>query len=126
MTPSAAEDVLSKLFGGISGEVTSRTEEAEPQRTSYPYLSQVNTVDPQQMMMMVTLLSSDTSAQKVSSLKTLTRFIWMGKLKRWRIKRRSIKTARRTTESRREITKSKIVGRLWLVGRRINSRCRCF
>lgn len=40
----------------------------------------------------------------------------MGKLKRWRIKRRSIKTARRTTESRREITKSKIVGRVfgWL------------
>lgn len=40
----------------------------------------------------------------------------MGKLKRWRIKRRSIKTARRTTESRREITKSKIVGQVfgWL------------
>ncbi|MCM4498729.1 type III secretion system LEE translocon pore-forming subunit EspD, partial [Escherichia coli] len=81
VTPSAAEDVLSKLFGGISGEVTSRTEEAEPQRTSYPYLSQVNTVDPQQMMMMVTLLSLDTSAQKVSSLKNSNEIYMDGQTK---------------------------------------------
>ncbi|ENE3528625.1 type III secretion system translocon subunit SctE [Escherichia coli] len=75
VTPSAAEDVLSKLFGGISGEVRSRTEGTEPQRSTqnassgYPYLSQVNNVDPQAMMMMVTLLSLDASAQKVASMK---------------------------------------------------------
>lgn len=68
VTPSVAEDVLSKLFGGISGEVRSRTEGTEPQRSTqnassgYPYLSQVNNVDPQAMMMMVTLLSLDASA----------------------------------------------------------------
>ncbi|EFE6930083.1 YopB/SseC family type III secretion system translocon subunit [Escherichia coli] len=73
--PSVAEDVLSKLFGGISGEVRSRTEGTEPQRSTqnassgYPYLSQVNNVDPQAMMMMVTLLSLDASAQKVASMK---------------------------------------------------------
>lgn len=75
VTPSVAEDVLSKLFGGISGEVRSRTEGTEPQRSTqnassgYPYLSQVNNVDPQVMMMMVTLLSLDASAQKVASMK---------------------------------------------------------
>ena len=74
-TPSVAEDVLSKLLGGISGEVRSRTEGTEPQRSTqnassgYPYLSQVNNVDPQAMMMMVTLLSLDASAQKVASMK---------------------------------------------------------
>ncbi|EHK0798503.1 type III secretion system translocon subunit SctE [Escherichia coli] len=75
VTPSVAEDVLSKLFGGISGEVRSRTEGTEPQRSTqnassgYPYLSQVNNVDPQAMMMMVTLLSLDASAQKVACMK---------------------------------------------------------
>ncbi|EGB3279023.1 YopB/SseC family type III secretion system translocon subunit [Escherichia coli] len=75
VTPSVAEDVLSKLFGGISGEVRSRTEGTEPQRSTqnassgYPYLSQVNNVDPQAMMMMVTLLSLDASAQKVARMK---------------------------------------------------------
>ncbi|EIK5257299.1 secretion protein EspD [Escherichia coli] len=75
VTPSVAEDVLSKLFGGISGEVRSRTEGTEPLRSTqnassgYPYLSQVNNVDPQAMMMMVTLLSLDASAQKVASMK---------------------------------------------------------
>ncbi|CTW44611.1 TPA: YopB/SseC family type III secretion system translocon subunit [Escherichia coli] len=75
VTPSVAEDVLSKLFGGISGEVRSRTEGTEPQRSTqnassgYPYLSQVNNVDPQAMMIMVTLLSLDASAQKVASMK---------------------------------------------------------
>lgn len=75
VTPSVAEDVLSKLFGGISGEVRSRTEGTEPQRSTqnassgYPYLSQVNNVDPQAMMMRVTLLSLDASAQKVASMK---------------------------------------------------------
>ncbi|EFA6059388.1 YopB/SseC family type III secretion system translocon subunit [Escherichia coli] len=75
VTPSVAEDVLSKLFGGISGEVRSRTGGTEPQRSTqnassgYPYLSQVNNVDPQAMMMMVTLLSLDASAQKVASMK---------------------------------------------------------
>ncbi|EET6119680.1 YopB/SseC family type III secretion system translocon subunit [Escherichia coli] len=75
VTPSVAEDVLSKLFGGISGEVRSRTEGTEPQRSTqnassgYPYLSQVNNVDPQAMIMMVTLLSLDASAQKVASMK---------------------------------------------------------
>ncbi|CTV61785.1 type III secretion system translocon subunit SctE [Escherichia coli] len=75
VTPSVAEDVLSKLFGGISGEVRSRTEGTEPQRSTqnassgYPYLSQVNNVDPQAMMMMVTQLSLDASAQKVASMK---------------------------------------------------------
>uniref|UniRef100_UPI00128FD7F4 type III secretion system translocon subunit SctE n=1 Tax=Escherichia coli TaxID=562 RepID=UPI00128FD7F4 len=53
----------------------SRTEGTEPQRSTqnassgYPYLSQVNNVDPQAMMMMVTLLSLDASAQKVASMK---------------------------------------------------------
>ena len=74
VTPSAAEDILSKLFGGISGDVISRTGETESQSstrstTGYPYLSQVNNVDPQAMMMMATLLSLDASAQKVASMK---------------------------------------------------------
>lgn len=75
VTPSVAEDVLSKLFGGISGDVISRTSGTEPQSSTqsttsgYPYLSQVNNVDPQTMMMMATLLSLDASAQKVASMK---------------------------------------------------------
>lgn len=74
VTPSAAEDILSKLFGGISGDVISHTSEAESQSstrstTGYPYLSQVNNVDPQAMMMMATLLSLDASAQRVASMK---------------------------------------------------------
>ena len=72
VTPSVAEDVLSKLFGGISGDVMSRTSGTEPQKSTtsgYPYLSQVNKVDPQTMMMMATLLSLDASAQKVASMK---------------------------------------------------------
>lgn len=75
VTPSVAEDVLSKLFGGISGDVMSRTSGTEPQSSTqsttsgYPYLSQVNKVDPQTMMMMATLLSLDASAQKVVSMK---------------------------------------------------------
>lgn len=75
VTPSVAEDVLSKLFGGISGDVMSRTSGTEPQSSTqsttsgYPYLSQVNKVDPQTMMMMATLLSLDASAQKVASMK---------------------------------------------------------
>lgn len=75
VTPSVAEDVLSKLFGGISGDIMSRTSGTEPQSSTqsttsgYPYLSQVNKVDPQTMMMMATLLSLDASAQKVASMK---------------------------------------------------------
>ncbi|EFO2086971.1 secretion protein EspD [Escherichia coli O109] len=75
VTPSVAEDVLSKLFGSISGDVMSRTSGTEPQSSTqsttsgYPYLSQVNKVDPQTMMMMATLLSLDASAQKVASMK---------------------------------------------------------
>ncbi|WP_097417609.1 type III secretion system translocon subunit SctE [Escherichia coli] len=75
VTPSVAEDVLSKLFGGISGDVMSRTSGTEPQSSTqsttsgYPYLSQVNKVDPQTMMMKATLLSLDASAQKVASMK---------------------------------------------------------
>ncbi|MFM2513903.1 type III secretion system translocon subunit SctE [Escherichia coli] len=75
VTPSVAEDVLSKLFGGISGDVMSRTSGTEPQSSTqsttsgYPYLSQVNKVDPQTMMMMATMLSLDASAQKVASMK---------------------------------------------------------
>ncbi|EFB5413833.1 secretion protein EspD [Escherichia coli] len=75
VTPSVAEDVLSKLFGGISGDVMSRTSGTEPQSSTqsttsgHPYLSQVNKVDPQTMMMMATLLSLDASAQKVASMK---------------------------------------------------------
>lgn len=75
VTPSVAEDVLSKLFGGISGDVMSRTSGTEPQSSTqsttsgYPYLSQVNKVDPQTMMTMATLLSLDASAQKVASMK---------------------------------------------------------
>lgn len=75
VTPSVAEDVLSKLFGGISGDVMSRTSGTEPQSSTqsttsgYPYLSQVNKVDPQTMMMMATQLSLDASAQKVASMK---------------------------------------------------------
>ena len=71
VTPSAAEDVLNKLFGGISAEVESRTGGIETQRSTqntgngYPYLSQVNNVDPQQMMMRVTLLSLDTSVKSL-------------------------------------------------------------
>ena len=99
VTPSVAEDVLSKLFGGISGEVRSRTEGTEPQRSTqnassgYPYLSQVNNVDPQAMMMMVTLLSLDASAQKVASMKNSNEIYTDGKIRRWIIKRWSLKSS---------------------------------
>ncbi|EER0940622.1 type III secretion system LEE translocon pore-forming subunit EspD [Escherichia coli] len=117
VTPSAAEDVLSKLFGGISGGVTSRTEEAEPQRTSYPYLSQVNTVDPQQMMMMVTLLSLDTSAQKVSSLKNSNEIYMDGQTKALENKTQEYKKQLEEQQKAEEKSqKSKIVGQVfgWL------------
>ncbi|ECG8609345.1 secretion protein EspD [Salmonella enterica subsp. salamae] len=71
VTPSAAEDVLSKLFGGINGDPENHgnTENKANEAKAYPYLSQLDNVDPQAMMLMVTMLSMDTSTQKVAMMK---------------------------------------------------------
>ncbi|EHT9245674.1 type III secretion system translocon subunit SctE [Escherichia coli] len=123
VTPSAAEDVLSKLFGGISGEVRSRTEGTEPQRSTqnassgYPYLSQVNNVDPQAMMMMVTLLSLDASAQKVASMKNSNEIYTDGQNKA--LDNKTLEFKKQLEEQRKaeeKAQKSKIVGQVfgWL------------
>ncbi len=123
VTPSAAEDVLSKLFGGISGEVTSRTEGTESQRSTqnasigYPYLSQVNNVDPQAMMMMVTLLSLDASAQKVASMKNSNEIYADGQNKALENKTLEFKKQLEEQQKAEEKAhKSKIVGQIfgWL------------
>ncbi|WP_373931985.1 secretion protein EspD [Escherichia coli] len=123
VTPSAAEDVLSKLFGGISGEVRSRTEGTEPQRSTqnassgYPYLSQVNNVDPQAMMMMVTLLSLDASAQKVASMKNSNEIYTDGQNKA--LDNKTLEFKKQSEEQQKaeeKAQKSKIVGQVfgWL------------
>ncbi|HDP1534542.1 TPA: secretion protein EspD [Escherichia coli] len=123
VTPSAAEDVLSKLFGGISGEVRSRTEGTEPQRSTqnassgYPYLSQVNNVDPQAMMMMVTLLSLDASAQKVASMKNSNEIYTDGQNKA--LDNKTLEFKKQLGEQQKaeeKAQKSKIVGQVfgWL------------
>ena len=123
VTTSAAEDVLSKLFGGISGEVRSRTEGTEPQRSTqnassgYPYLSQVNNVDPQAMMMMVTLLSLDASAQKVASMKNSNEIYTDGQNKALDNKTLEFKKQLEEQQKAEEkAQKSKIVGQVfgWL------------
>ncbi|EJZ2266848.1 secretion protein EspD [Escherichia albertii] len=123
VTPSVAEDVLSKLFGGISGEVTSRTEGTKPQRSTqnassgYPYLSQVNNVDPQAMMMMVTLLSLDASAQKVASMKNSNEIYTDGQNKALDNKTLEFKKQLEEQQKAEEkAQKSKIVGQVfgWL------------
>ncbi|EOB4754515.1 secretion protein EspD [Escherichia coli] len=123
VTPSAAEDVLNKLFGGISGEVRSRTEGTEPQRSTqnassgYPYLSQVNNVDPQAMMMMVTLLSLDASAQKVASMKNSNEIYTDGQNKALDNKTLEFKKQLEEQQKAEEkAQKSKIVGQVfgWL------------
>ncbi|MCZ9044252.1 secretion protein EspD [Escherichia albertii] len=123
VTPSVAEDVLSKLFGGISGEVRSRTEGTEPQRSTqnassgYPYLSQVNNVDPQAMMMMVTLLSLDASAQKVVSMKNSNEIYTDGQNKALDNKTLEFKKQLEEQQKAEEkAQKSKIVGQVfgWL------------
>lgn len=123
VTPSVAEDVLSKLFGGISGEVRSRAEGTEPQRSTqnassgYPYLSQVNNVDPQAMMMMVTLLSLDASAQKVASMKNSNEIYTDGQNKALDNKTLEFKKQLEEQQKAEEkAQKSKIVGQVfgWL------------
>ncbi|WDC29461.1 secretion protein EspD [Escherichia albertii] len=123
VTPSVAEDVLSKLFGGISGEVRSRTEGTEPQRSTqnassgYPYLSQVNNVDPQAMMMMVTLLSLYASAQKVASMKNSNEIYTDGQNKALDNKTLEFKKQLEEQQKAEEkAEKSKIVGQVfgWL------------
>ena len=122
VTPSAAEDVLSKLFGGISGDVISRTGETESQSstrstTGYPYLSQVNNVDPQAMIMMVTLLSLDASAQKVASMKNSNEIYTDGQNKALDNKTLEFKKQLEEQQKAEEkAQKSKIVGQVfgWL------------
>ncbi|EEU9259393.1 type III secretion system translocon subunit SctE [Escherichia coli] len=122
VTPSAAEDILSKLFGGISGDVISRTGEAESQSstrstTGYPYLSQVNNVDPQAMMMMATLLSLDASAQRVASMKNSNEIYTDGQNKALDNKTLEFKKQLEEQQKAEEkAQKSKIVGQVfgWL------------
>ncbi|HHI2582255.1 TPA: secretion protein EspD [Escherichia coli] len=122
VTPSAAEDILSKLFGGISGDVISRTGETESQSstrstTGYPYLSQVNNVDPQAMIMMVTLLSLDASAQKVASMKNSNEIYTDGQNKALDNKTLEFKKQLEEQQKAEEkAQKSKIVGQVfgWL------------
>ncbi|ENC1703192.1 secretion protein EspD [Escherichia coli] len=122
VTPSAAEDILSKLFGGISGDVISRTGETESQSstrstTGYPYLSQVNNVDPQAMIMMVTLLSLDASAQKVASMKNSNEIYTDGQNKA--LDNKTLEFKKQLEEQQKadeKAQKSKIVGQVfgWL------------
>ncbi|EEW9409059.1 secretion protein EspD [Escherichia coli] len=122
VTPSAAEDILSKLFGGISGDVISRTSETESQSstrstTGYPYLSQVNNVDPQAMMMMATLLSLDASAQRVASMKNSNEIYADGQNKALENKTLEFKKQLEEQQKAEEkAQKSKIVGQVfgWL------------
>ncbi|HAH3037498.1 TPA: secretion protein EspD [Escherichia coli] len=122
ITPSAAEDILSKLFGGISGDVISRTGETESQSstrstTGYPYLSQVNNVDPQAMMMMATLLSLDASAQRVASMKNSNEIYADGQNKALDNKTLEFKKQLEEQQKAEEkAQKSKIVGQVfgWL------------
>ncbi|WP_438375371.1 secretion protein EspD [Escherichia coli] len=122
VTPSAAEDILSKLFGGISGDVISRTGETESQSstrstTGYPYLSQVNNVDPQTMMMMATLLSLDASAQRVASMKNSNEIYTDGQNKALDNKTLEFKKQLEEQQKAEEkAQKSKIVGQVfgWL------------
>ncbi|CTX48142.1 translocon EspD [Escherichia coli] len=122
VTPSAAEDILSKLFGGISGDVISHTSEAESQSstrstTGYPYLSQVNNVDPQAMMMMATLLSLDASAQRVASMKNSNEIYTDGQNKALENKTLEFKKQLEEQQKAEEkAQKSKIVGQVfgWL------------
>lgn len=122
VTPSAAEDILSKLFGGISGDVISRTGETESQSstrstTGYPYLSQVNNVDPQAMMMMATLLSLDASAQRVASIKNSNEIYADGQNKALDNKTLEFKKQLEEQQKAEEkAQKSKIVGQVfgWL------------
>ncbi|WP_096897314.1 type III secretion system translocon subunit SctE [Escherichia coli] len=122
VTPSAAEDILSKLFGGISGDVISHTSEAESQSstrstTGYPYLSQVNNVDPQAMMMMTTLLSLDASAQRVASMKNSNEIYTDGQNKALEHKTLEFKKQLEEQQKAEEkAQKSKIVGQVfgWL------------
>ncbi|QME14400.1 type III secretion system translocon subunit SctE [Escherichia coli] len=122
VTPSAAEDILSKLFGGISGDVISHTSEAESQSstrstTGYPYLSQVNNVDPQAMMIMATLLSLDASAQRVASMKNSNEIYTDGQNKALENKTLEFKKQLEEQQKAEEkAQKSKIVGQVfgWL------------
>ena len=122
VTPSAAEDILSKLFGGISGDVISRTGETESQSstrstTGYPYLSQVNNVDPQAMMMMATLLSLDASAQRVASMKNSNEIYTDGQNKALDNKTLEFKKQlKKKQKAEEKAQKSKIVGQVfgWL------------
>nr|WP_096856382.1 secretion protein EspD [Escherichia coli] len=122
VTPSAAEDILSKLFGGISGDVISRTGETESQSstrstTGYPYLSQVNNVDPQAMMIMATLLSLDASAQRVASMKNSNEIYADGQNKALDNKTLEFKKQLEEQQKAEEkAQKSKIVGQVfgWL------------
>ncbi|EKI35434.1 TPA: YopB/SseC family type III secretion system translocon subunit [Escherichia coli] len=122
VTPSAAEDILSKLFGGISGDVISHTSEAESQSstrstTGYPYLSQVNNVDPQAMMTMATLLSLDASAQRVASMKNSNEIYTDGQNKALENKTLEFKKQLEEQQKAEEkAQKSKIVGQVfgWL------------
>lgn len=123
VTPSVAEDVLSKLFGGISGDVMSRTSGTEPQSSTqsttsvYPYLFQVNKVDPQTMMMMATLLSLDASAQKVASMKNSNEIYKDGQNQALENKTLEFKKQLEEQQKAEEIAqKSKIVGQVfgWL------------
>ncbi|HAM2447106.1 TPA: YopB/SseC family type III secretion system translocon subunit [Escherichia coli] len=122
VTPSAAEDILRKLFGGISGDVISRTGETESQSstrstTGYPYLSQVNNVDPQAMMMMATLLSLDASAQRVASMKNSNEIYTDGQNKALDNKTLEFKKQLEEQQKAEEkAQKSKIIGQVfgWL------------
>lgn len=122
VTPSAAEDILSKLFGGISGDVISRTGETESQSstrstTGYPYLSQVNNVDPQAMMMMAILLSLDASAKRVASMKNSNEIYADGQNKALDNKTLEFKKQLEEQQKAEEkAQKSKIVGQVfgWL------------
>lgn len=85
--------------------------------TGYPYLSQVNNVDPQAMMMMATLLSLDASAQRVASMKNSNEIYADGQNKALDNKTLEFKKQLEEQQKAEEkAQKSKIVGQVfgWL------------
>lgn len=119
VTPSAAEDVLSKLFGGINGDPENHgnTENEANEAKAYPYLSQLNNVDPQAMMLMVTMLSMDTSTQKVAMMKDSNQLYTEGQNKA--LENKVVEFKKQLEEQQKaeeKAQKSKILGQIfgWL------------
>ncbi|BET82112.1 Secreted protein EspD [Edwardsiella anguillarum] len=122
VTPSAAEDVLDKLFGGISGErsgsdSTGLFADKGEDKTALPILARLSQVDPIAMMLMVTSLSMETSTQKIGSLKDSNRIYADGQDKALASKLEEFKKQLEEQQKAEEkAQKSKVLGQVfgWL------------